>query len=312
MAPHLVHIGWAKAGSSILQDWFAAHPQIAFARTGILGVRRVFDLANGKAPDPAAIRLRVTSEESLATPHATAGAGTLAPMASSPGMAPEGVCETLRDLFPGAWILIVTRGYREVLISSYSQAVKLGTMGYFPGWDPDYCAEGRPGFGKWDYPRVIRCYEAAFPGRVIVLPYELLRDDPGAFLGALEQVFQLDHRPLPPGIANPSLSPVELAWYPFFSRFIRYAPIPAALKRPLLRGYLRAVSRGRLRGLARACQRARPRRLPGADTINDAVLATLSSQPDWLRDREAYGKYAAFYAADAQPVPAGPPPPAAA
>jgi hypothetical protein len=296
MTPHLVHIGWAKAGSSILQSWFAAHPQIAFARAGVMGVRRVFDIANGQAPEPAGIRLRVTSEESLSTPHPGAGADIVDYFghAGSPTTA-ERVCEHLRDLFPDAWILVVTRGFREALVSSYSQAVKIGAMGYFPASDPSYGGVGHPADGKWNYGQVISLYEKAFPGKVIVLPYELLRDDPAKFLSILTERFGLKDLSLPSSVDNPSLSALELAWYPFFSRFVRHAPLPGPLKTRLLRGYLHAISRGRLRRLAQVCQRLRPRPLPTAASIHPAVLARLAGQGQCLRGRQFYDGYLPEY-----------------
>ena len=37
MTGHLIHIGYAKAGSSFLRSWFAQHPQLAYAEGGIAG-----------------------------------------------------------------------------------------------------------------------------------------------------------------------------------------------------------------------------------------------------------------------------------
>jgi hypothetical protein len=301
--PHLIHIGWAKAGSSVLQNWFKAHPQIAFSEGGLLGVRSSFDIANGKAGNPAGIRLRVTSDETLSTPHATAGEdviGHLAAKAPAPDPTPEQVCEHLRDLFPEAVVLIVTRGFREVILSSFSEGVKRGGMHFFAPWLENFGAPGHHAFGKWDYDRAVACYEAAFPGRVIVLPYELLRDRPDDFIANLERRFGLDHVPLAARVINKSLSAAELAWYPLFTRFVRYAPLFGWPKRRMMRSYFSAITRRRLRGFAEACQRLVPRELPKAGLVDAAIVARFSPNAQTLRSRSVYGDYLRDYLPDDQ------------
>lgn len=261
-----------------------------------MGVRRVFDLANGRATSPAKIRLRVTSEESLATPHTTAGADAIRYSTEKHTPLSAGaVCDNLRDLFPDAWVLIVTRGYREALVSSYSQAVKLGTMGYFPATNPDFGSPGHPAHDKWNYAQVIRLYESNFPGRVIVLPYELLRDDPKRFINHISSLFELIDVPLPAKVVNSSLSAVELAWYPFFSRFVKYMPAPRFVKQRLLLRYLNLISHSGLRPFAEFCQRLRPRQLPTGDLIEEGVLRRFASDPRCFQDRSEYGDYLELY-----------------
>lgn len=263
-----------------------------------MGVRSSFDIANGKVGDPSGIRLRVTSDETFSTPHGTAGEdiiGHLAAKALASTPTPEQVCEHLRDLFPEAVVLIVTRGFREVILSSFSQGVRRGGMHFFSAWLENFGRPDHHAFGKWDYDRVAGCYEAAFPGRVIVLPYELLRENPEEFIRHLEGRFGLGHVPLAARVINGSLSAAELAWYPLFTRFVRYAPLPRWPKQRMMRLYFSAIKGRRFRGFAEACQRLVTLRLPTADMVDASIVARFSPNAQNLRSRSVYGKYLRDY-----------------
>jgi hypothetical protein len=298
VTPHLIHVGFAKAGSTILQRWFAEHPQIAFSRSGVLGLGSVFDISRAAAAAARPPLLRVTSEESLATPHAGAGQASREvskPKEHVPQADAERVCEALAGMFPDAWILIVTRGFREVMLSSYSQYVKSGGTDPFFALNPEFGGAGHRSRGVWDYDRVIELYRGAFPGRVLVLPYELLRDDPDRFLALVEAPFGLEHVPLPAGVVNPSLAAVELAWYPRFSGWVRRIPLPGRLARRLLRDYHAALGAGRWRRLANACQRLWPRQPVTGDMIPEEVLARFAGKVNRLREDPLFRPYAEDY-----------------
>jgi hypothetical protein len=94
---------------------------------------------------------------------------------------------------------------------------------------------------------------------------------------------------------NPSLSAVELAWYPRFSGWVRGLPLPGRLKRRLLRGYLAALRAGRWRWLARICQRVRPREPVTAAMIPEAVLARFGGKVNRLREEPVFAPYAEDY-----------------
>src|SRR3954468_15161755 len=143
MSRHLIHIGYAKAGSTFLQRWFAAHPQIQYVEGGIAGYRDIYDVARQSAEPPPGIRWRVSSSEGLATPHPFVGLrdidyrrmhGLHLPTAQA------NVRDALARLFPQASVLLVTRGFRSVMLSSYSQYVRTG--------GPDDFFVLREGFGS--------------------------------------------------------------------------------------------------------------------------------------------------------------------
>src|SRR6185436_17922767 len=142
-------------------------------------------------------------------------------------------------------------GFRSMCLSSYSQYVRSGGENTFE----QLLADARTA-GPWDYDALIRLYAAAFgEGHVIVMPYELLRDDGEAFTRALEARLGLSqHRAIAADRINPSLSPVEMYWYPRLTRAVRALPIG----RPLRSLYLRGAFANRLRLPIAILQRLRP------------------------------------------------------
>jgi hypothetical protein len=278
---HLIHIGYPKTGSNALRGWFERHPQIAFADGGIAGFRTVYDIAIGGAgPDPF-VRCRVTSAEGLATPHNRVGRPTVDYAAlDSAGMAAAQarVCAELHALFPTAAILIVTRGFRSLLLSSYSQYVRTGGGEGFAA----FC--GAEAERVWNYDRLIRLYESAFgPANVLVLPYEWLRDDPAAFLRALADRLGLDPAEHRVPTVNAGLSPAAMAWFPRFARLM-----PPRL-------FARAATWEALDALARRLQRVRPLPAPDEAAVPASVLRRFEGCAEGLRSRPAFAPYLSDY-----------------
>jgi hypothetical protein len=287
---HLIHIGWAKAGSSFLQKWFAAHPQIAFSHKGIAGCDTVFDLAR-QAAAPRAIPCRVTSAETLSTPQPLAGRHNvdLDPLAAYDAHAAQARgCRLLSRLFPTATILIVTRGPRAILPSAYSQYVRSGGERSFV----DFCGMAAEAGHWWDYDHVIGLYEAAFGAEnVLVLPYESLRDDPESFCRRIEARLGLAPEPVSRAPRNPSIGGASLAWYPRFTRLLNRLPRRNIVRRL----YWRAIVEDWLAPVAVLLQRIRPLDVPDMAGIPPDLLRTLVSQCESLRTRPSYQPYLREY-----------------
>ena len=162
MTGHLIHIGYAKAGSTFLQNWFAQHPQLAYAPGGMAGFPDVYALARKAASQDGRPLYRVTSSEGLATPHPDVG--SLAPDYQNMELGPLAgaraeACKLLAALFPTAHVLIVTRGFRSMILSSYSQYVRSGgadSLEWLCG------AAGKAGADSWNYDFLIGLYRKAF------------------------------------------------------------------------------------------------------------------------------------------------------
>ncbi|HEX6100127.1 MAG TPA: hypothetical protein VF432_27690 [Thermoanaerobaculia bacterium] len=301
MTNHLLHVGFPKAGSKYLQQWFAAHPQLAYETDGIAGFRSVYAIAREGAKSGDRTRYRVTSYEGLAAPHGDAGNVAVDYASARPtdaATAQRRVCEILSGLFPRATVLIVTRGFRSMILSSYSQFVRSGgdadlaelvaVMQAGPG-SPGY--DHLAGLTPWNYDRVIGAYTAAFGAdNVIVMPYELLRDAPDEFTRMLSQRLGIDPIPGPRDRINESLSAEEMYWYPRLTRLARKVP-----SRRLFRLYVTAAFRNRLRGVVRLLQRVRPGRAVTAASIPDAVVEVFRGHAESLRGNPLYERYASDY-----------------
>ncbi len=299
-----MHIGYGKAGSSFLQRWFKRHPQLHYTRRGLAGfdnVSDIIDLArDSSSPLP---RYYVTSRESLGAAWWNArGAGgvVLARRQYHDGnqMAQDQarVCEILSHLFPQSLVLIVTRGYAGILRSGYSEYVKMG--GHLP-WEA--CLEKyRPFLEQWlDINYLVGLYATAFgEANLIVLPYELLRDDPGGFLTLLEQRLGLDHYAANIGRVNPSLRPQEMYWYARFSQFI-IAPLAGRLSKrgmtKLYRKYSRKwIRRKRLRRWIKLLDRLCDKKVV-LDDFPPGYLEVFRPKGTVLRENPLYASYGAAY-----------------
>ena len=291
MIPHLIHIGLPKTGSTWLQSWFQAHPQIAYTSGGIGGFADIDHLSASAPESGAGIRCRVTSNANLTAPLTSTRPETLdydrsgrAPIAEEQAR----ICETLAGLFPGATILIVTRGFRSMMMSAYSQYVRTGGTEALA----DVLA-GPPRDYPWDYDRLIRLYRNGFgTKKLLVLPYELLRDDPARFLGEIERHLGLDHMPFALSPANVSASPVELGRYPAMTRIVDRLPIARRAARRL---YARLLYRGRLRRVAGLLHSLAPAAPPRAEMIDDSFLDQFRGKADSLLGDPLYASYAADY-----------------
>jgi hypothetical protein len=246
MTRSLLHIGYTKAGSSYLQSWFAAHPELLYTHQALHGFRRTPEISTFAHEAPADPVYAVTSDEDLAF-----WKGPLEPLglemrAYDVGGHQRRVCNLLHDLFPHATVLIVTRGFASVIGSAYGQYVRAGGRLDLP--------ELREATGKlmiefWNYDFLIDLYREKFgAANVIVLPYELLRRDSAAFLSHLAARLGLTHRPHPAERVNPALDPRVLGRIRRLSRMLLGAlrPLPLATRRRLYVAYTRLLAGERL------------------------------------------------------------------
>jgi hypothetical protein len=292
MTGHLIHIGYPKTGSTFLQRWFAAHPQLAFADGGIAGFRDAYAIARESVAPRADLLYRVTSCEALTAPHASEGEvveyGRERPVDMTTSQ--SAACTALAELFPNALVLIVTRGFRSMILSSYSQYVR-------SGGDADLAdlIAGKTNLSAldpWNYDALIELYTRAFgEANVIVMPYELLRDDVDAFTRALETRLGLSRFDTAPDRMNPSLSAIEMYWYPRLTRAARKLPIGSRL-----RGlYQRGTFANRFRAPIAVLQRLRPGTPVVAAAIPDEILHAYRGKAERLRGNPLYARYAADY-----------------
>jgi hypothetical protein len=315
MPRHLIHVGYPKAGSTFLQAWFERHPEIRYAPGGLGGFHDVYTMAI--VPERS-YRYHVTSCEGLSSPHRNPAEVPLTADGET-GRFPErirdaqsGVCALLSTLFPGSRILIVTRGFREIAYSGYSQYVRSGGVRHLDGMMRQFTADaGEEASHYFNFDYLIGLYADAFgPENVTVLPYELLREDQSRFLEVLEQELGVSHVEVELGRVNPSLSPAELYWYPVISRMVAAAASRLGRRRAqrAFRRYTTIPFHNRLRPLIRILARLSPGRRIGGNDFPDDLLSHCVGKADTLRTHPLYADYAREYLWDAaspdEPVPA--------
>jgi hypothetical protein len=293
MTQHLIHVGFPKAGSTYVQHWFEAHPQIRFTNGGVAGFATVFEMVRriAEGDTEGAKTWCVTSSESLTAPLASPGPIELGYHLSGKGgvfARQVAACRLLASLFPNAHVLIVTRGFRSMILSSYSQYIRGGGTADFPE------AMRLDGENPWQYDRLVQLYRDSFAGRVILLPYELLAADPVAFRGELERRLGVEPFDFANGRVNAGLTAAELHWYPRIGRAARRLP---GGKR-LFRLYLAALRAGRLRAIAKALDRLRPAPTASHDAVPAHVLETMRGHAASLRDEPLYAPFASDYLFD--------------
>jgi hypothetical protein len=221
--PHLIHIGFPKCASTFIQKWFEANPQVLYRHWSLAGMHNVFDLLEDLDGSDA-LRCRVTSAEQLSCPHPAGRDGVidLDRLDERRDRATR-VCKLLGNLYPEAHILVVTRGFSDVLRSGFSEYIRSGadvTWEEFASYDLASFERDN----SFDYDFIIELYRSQFAGRVTILPFELLTQDRRTFLGRIEASMGLDAFEPEVAEANPSLRPDELYWYPRISKLIRKVP----------------------------------------------------------------------------------------
>jgi len=288
MTGHLLHVGFPKTGSTFLRRWFREHPQLAYAEGEFAGYRDVYEISREAVAPRSDVLYRVTSSEAFTTPHRDAGnPHSTHDNPIDPAVGQKNVCTSLAAIFPNAYVLLVTRGFRSMILSSFSQYIRSGAGVPFEEF-VSHPLIGRP----WEYDRVIGLYQSAFGAeKVIVMPWELLRDDLDRFMRTLEERLGLTHVPAAPGRVNPSLSSVELYWYPRLTRVVQRLPIGSGLRRMYLRGALV----NRFRGVIALLQRLRPGTPVTPDAIPEHVIAAYRAKALTLRDNPLYAPYAHDY-----------------
>lgn len=178
----LVHVGYAKTGSTWLQRVVFANTELGFLSIPRLEVLEHFvftDIADDNAPGVL---------QGLAPHLNKAAAESLIPVLSHEvlvGDQTQGrywgrlVGRRLHNVFPDAKILVVLREQRAMVLSSYRQHIRVGghyTLRQFMSREPGFDAHCRPDF--LEYHRMISNYQELFGrDRVLVLPFEMMRKD---------------------------------------------------------------------------------------------------------------------------------------
>lgn len=289
---HLLHVGYPKTGSKFLQRWFEAHPDIAFSDWGIAGFRDAHALM-AAATGPLA-PWHATSHEALLTPLTEIddfGAGDGA-IALPTREAQSAACAMLAGLFPSAHVLIVTRGHEALIRSFHAELVVGGASLGLSDFCEALLAQVEAGSDVFHFDAAIETYASAFgEERLLVLPYELLRDRADGFLGAIEARLGIRPMDVPAERVRPSPSSPRLAAYRRMTRWMRAVPAPAGLRRR----YVAALRGGRLGGVASAIETLGRKSAGQGEEVPRRLLDVLAGRSERLRDNPFFQDYAREY-----------------
>lgn len=214
MTDILLHIGYRKAATTYMKDWFYFHPELRFNFGTFGGFSNTSDICKFNAIDEK-IKYLVLSDSFTQY------------YGDSPEKSKKNIrkfqtdtCLLLKKLFPAAKILIITRAAETAMLSEYSEYVKLG--GVFNQEELIHKNETIEYFdGFLDYDFLINMYCNTFgKDNLIILPYELLNDDPGLFINTLEENLGLNHYDYTYQKRNPSLPDKKLWAFQKISRFV--------------------------------------------------------------------------------------------
>lgn len=192
-APLVLHVGYHKTATTWLQRRVFDVPESGFTR--VLGrnweARKHLVAPTSLCFDPDEARRQ------FAPAIEQAVAGGFVPVISderlsgnphSGGYDSRENAERLARTFPGARVLIVIRRQPDVIFSTYDQYVDEGGACGIRDYLSRRTRYAMPSFRleHFEYHRLIAVYAGLFgQERVLVLPYELLREDPVAFLGRI-------------------------------------------------------------------------------------------------------------------------------
>jgi hypothetical protein len=132
---------------------------------------------------------------------------------------------------------------------------------------------------------------------VIALPYELLRDEPSLFLGALEEQLGLDPGSRSVPERNVAIPRESLYWYPHLSRLVAAAcrRVGGRVGDRLFAAYVAQIANDRLSGAARVGDRLLPSHEHDEMTVPPDLLEPFRGRATLLAERPFYDRYAAEY-----------------
>ena len=210
MTPVCIHIGFPKAGSTFLQQYFESHPDVDYSRADLNEYRETGVL--NLPPDvDRMLKNRIISGEQLsvwAGGRSKDGIETYS-MDYDIKAHQRYVATQLKHLFPEARILIVVRSPHSLLLSLYSQYL---LSAGFIGLNRFLKESGDLIFRLYDYEYIIAMYQQFFGlENVLILPYEQLKDDHHGFLSAVNGFFGLSEIDFKSDLVNRSI-PQDVWW----------------------------------------------------------------------------------------------------
>lgn len=303
MPSHLIHIGYPKAASTFLQEWFRRNPQMQFSSQRLAGFQNTSKVCQyASASNTSHVKYFVTSSEHFIypnvmgenVPRGISDADKL-PTYNNVQHSQKNICQTLKELFPNGKVLIITRGFNGILKSGYSQLIRFGGRFKFE----QYCSLIRHNMTNFfNYDFLIDTYIKKFgEDNVIVLPFEFLAEDKTRFLTHLEETlglesFDKDIKPL-----NKSLSDQDLFWYLWLSTFIYRlsGKFGSKVQKISYKLHLNLLRKHKLQALVVLLKKLMPHKLISRKDIPEELLYRAGQQATILKRFPIYEPYLKDY-----------------
>lgn len=290
----LIHIGYPKAGSDYLQTWFAKHPSFFYKTNSVAGFNNLHEMARYAQTHQKLHDWFVVSSEDLAVWKGDIDIVGLKFNPYDIRGYQNRICLTLHRTFPVAKVLIVTRGFESMLKSFYSQAMLGGAVQSFEEWQRESAGILSVFF---DYTFVITLYRQTFGNEnVIVLPYELLRDNPAGFLAVIEKSLEIqDTIAFTTEKINPSLTyQLQMAYYRVSKLLYRLVrPFPYPVQKMIYGFYVYQLYLRKPHPFMKLI--ARLIRQQGEMKVNPATLQSFSGKAEILRHEKLFEPYRKEY-----------------
>lgn len=198
MTKSFIHIGFAKAGSSTLQQWLHKQPGIFVPQRKEL--RRSLVVPQWFDFDATTARTFWENQRNIATAESKVLVASNERLAGNPHAGhydQEIVARRIAGIDSSVHVVIVMREQMSMIASVYRQYVAMGGV-------EDFMTYTKPGLMKrarrprfdwrsYQYDRTLALYEDLLgPNQVHVLLLEDLRDDPSSFFAHLASIFGID------------------------------------------------------------------------------------------------------------------------
>lgn len=234
MELNIIHIGCPKSGSSFLQKYFTEHPDISididelkdFNFSGVINTEKILN------KERAVGKYRVISSENLSVPAFGFFNVDIEYKDFDVNVFRKQIANELYQMFPNAKILMIVRGIETLIPSIYSQYLIIGGTLSFSDFMKKYKETLAILF---DYDSIFELYSHFFgQSNILVLPYELLKQNPSNFLEIIESNYGFKHYTFSNTSVNKGVSvkyiPYLLAMSRIARRIIRLLPENKQLK----------------------------------------------------------------------------------
>lgn len=197
----LIHVGYHKTGTTWLQKSLFCDEMAGFCQPWTRGeIHKWLILVNALSFDGEAARAYFESGRRESLGRGLAPVVTAERLSGNPhsgGYDSRELADRLHATFPDDLVLVVIREQKSMILSAYRQYVRVGGTGSLKRYmHPPVNGKSRmPMFGieYFEYDRLIAYYQARFGAdRVLVLPYELLKNDVESFASSITGFVGID------------------------------------------------------------------------------------------------------------------------